>query len=59
MKTQITRRLHDLHAAEHAVLASVHRQPRTAGDHLHRVVRIIADMPGTHLGWLHDSGRYQ
>ncbi|MBV6703033.1 terpene synthase family protein [Kitasatospora aureofaciens] len=60
VRTHITRRLQDLDNAGHAFLAEAHRrEPGAHLEYLHRVVRIICDMPGTHLGWMLASGRYQ
>ncbi|MDK1347693.1 terpene synthase family protein [Streptomyces sp. 378] len=58
VRAHITRRLRDLREAERAVLTEA-RQHKPGTDRLHRVVRIIGDMPGTHLGWILTSGRYR
>lgn len=59
---RIARRLRDLDEAEDAFLAEAHRLEPGAPldlDRLHQVVRGIRDMPGTNLGWMLASGRYQ
>ncbi|WP_338897271.1 terpene synthase family protein [Streptomyces sp. TG1A-60] len=57
VRAHITRRLQDLRETERAVLTAAYQEEH-ASDRFHRVVRIIGDMPGTHLGWMLASGRY-